>query len=69
MRGSTDVDCRNRVQQAYETLNVLFQDDEGEYISNRFNLCHPIDTDSQDDIAAFYELSIRVLINYIDRYQ
>lgn len=62
-------DCRNRLQEAYETLNELVRNGEGEFISNRFNLCRPIDTDDEDDVAAFYELSVRAVIDYLNTYQ
>jgi len=61
-------DCRNRFQQAYETLQDLIDDGDDELISNRFNLCEPLDSDNPDDIASLYELSIRALMNYVDTY-
>lgn len=64
-----DRDCRDRFQQAYESLQDLMDAGESEIIANRFNLCHPLDTDDVDDVAALYELSIRSLINYMEMYQ
>lgn len=62
-------DCRNRLRTAYQTLFELINEGDGERVSNLFNLCEPIDTDDEDDVAAFYELSVRAVINYINSYQ
>jgi len=63
-----NLDCRDRVQQAYETLHELIRNGSGEYISNRFNLCTPIDTDDENDVAAFYEGSALALVSYMNQY-
>lgn len=69
MPDMADRDCRNRLQQAYEALDELIRDADDELISLRFNLCEPLDSNNQDDIASLYELSVRALMNYLDTYQ
>lgn len=64
-----DRDCRNRLQEAYQTLEELILDDDIELISSRFNLCEPLDASNPDDVASLYELSVRALTNYLEIYQ
>ncbi|XP_037033398.1 dipeptidyl peptidase 2-like [Bradysia coprophila] len=63
-----DTDCRDRLEQAYESLQELMDDGESDIIANRFNLCEPLDTNDPDDVASLYELSVRSLMNYMDTY-
>lgn len=69
MPSLADRDCRNRLQEAYETLQDLIDDGNSELIASRFNLCEPLDINNSDDIASLYELSVRSLINYLEIYQ
>lgn len=62
-------DCRNRLQEAYQTLEELILDDDIELISSRFNLCEPLDSNDPDDVASLYELSVRAVTNYLETYQ
>lgn len=62
-------DCRNRLQEAYQTLNDLIREGETELIASRFNLCEPLDVNNLDDVASLYELSIRALTDYFETYQ
>ncbi len=64
-----DRDCRNRLEEAYESLQELIDNEDSDTIANRFNLCEPLDTNNHDDIASLYELSVRALINYLEIYQ
>ncbi|KAJ6646561.1 Dipeptidyl peptidase 2 [Pseudolycoriella hygida] len=63
-----DRDCRNRLQQAYQTLQDLIDEGNNELISSRFNLCEPLDTTDPHEIASLYELSVRALTNYVETY-
>lgn len=69
MPDMSERDCRNRLQEAYQTLEELIREGDTELISNRFNLCEQLDTNDIDDIASLYELSVRAVINYMDIYQ
>lgn len=66
---SSDFECRDRIRHAYRTLNEAIASGDGEYIADEFNLCHAVDTDSEEDVAAFYELIVSAVINYIQQYQ
>lgn len=64
-----DRDCRDRLQEAYQSLEELISDGESEAIGTRFNLCEPLDTNNPDDVASLYELSVRAVTNYFEMYQ
>lgn len=57
------------LENAYDVISALVEWDQGEYLSERMNLCHPVDTYSEADVASLYELTIRAVLTYIDAYQ
>lgn len=61
--------CRDLIQNAYNVIAYLVIAGEGEYLSERMNLCRTVETSSQADIAALYELTVRAVLSYIDVYQ
>lgn len=66
---SGDEVCRSRIQNAFEVLDYLIQNHNGEYIQERLNLCHPVDTNSSTDIAALYESNFDAIVEYIGYHQ
>lgn len=61
--------CIQLIQNAYDIIAYLVIAGEGEYLSQRLNLCHPVQTTSQADIASLYELTVRAVLTYINAYQ
>lgn len=51
-------ECSDSVRDAFEFMQNLVEIDDREILQDRFNLCHPVDTDSMLDVAAFYESHI-----------
>jgi serine protease 16 len=60
--------CRELIQNAYNVIAFLVIGGEGEYLSERMNLCHPVDTTSEEDVAALYELTVRAVLSFINEY-
>jgi len=60
--------CRSLIQNAYDIIAYLVIAGEGEYLSERLNLCRPVQTTSQADVASLYELTIRAVLSYINEY-
>lgn len=61
--------CRDLIDNAYTVIAYLINNEQGDYLSQRLNLCRPVDTDSESDVAALYELTIRAILSYINEYQ
>lgn len=61
--------CRRLISNAYDVIAYLVVNGEGEYLSQRLNLCHPVDTDNEADVASLYELTMRAVLSYINEYQ
>lgn len=57
------------IQNAYDVIAALVMWEQGEYLSERMNLCYPVDTLSEEDVASLYELTIRAVLTYIDEFQ
>lgn len=64
-----DGQCRALIRNAYDIIAYLVINGEGEYLSSRMNLCNPVDTDNEADVASLYELSMRAVLSYINEYQ
>lgn len=64
-----DGQCRAYIRNAYDIIAYLVINGEGEYLSSRMNLCNPVDTDDEADVASLYELTIRAVLSYINAYQ
>lgn len=56
------------MRRVYRKLNSLIEYGDGHYIADKFKLCHPVDTDSEEDVAAFYELIVTTIFDYIQHY-
>lgn len=69
LQAGGDEVCRARVQNAFEVLDYLIENHNGEYIQERLNLCNPLDTNSPSDIAALYEAHFSAIVQYIDIHQ
>lgn len=61
--------CRALIRNAYDIIAYLVIAGEGEYLSQRMNLCHPVATDDEADVASLYENTIRAILTYINEYQ
>ncbi len=61
--------CRALIRNAYDIIAYLVINNQGEYLSQRMNLCNPVATDDEADVASLYELTIRAILSYIDQYQ
>lgn len=57
------------IRSTYNIIAYLVVNGAGEYLSERLNLCHTVDTTSEADIASLYELSVRAVNTYIDQFQ
>lgn len=60
--------CRALIRNAYDIIAYLVIAGEGEYLSQRMNLCHPVATDDEADVASLYENTIRAILTYINEY-
>lgn len=60
--------CRALIRNAYDIIAYLVNNDEGEYLSERMNLCHPVETDDEADVASLYENTIRAILSYVNEY-
>jgi hypothetical protein len=60
--------CRRLIRNAYDIIAYLVISGEGEYLSERMNLCHPVATDDEADVASLYENTIRAILSYINQY-
>lgn len=61
--------CRDLVYSAFQTIDYLVQNGNGEYLQQRLNLCHPVDTESATDSASLIETTIQQLLYYVETYQ
>lgn len=61
--------CQRLIRNAYDIIAYLVINDEGEYLSERMNLCSPVLTDDDADVASLYENTIRAILSYINFYQ
>lgn len=61
--------CRSLIRNAYDIIAYLVINGQGEYLSQRMNLCHPVDTENEADVASLYELTIRAILSYVNEYQ
>lgn len=62
-------ECRDQVLNAFQVLDYLVENHEGEYIQERLNLCHPVDTNSRQDIGTLFESHIAAIVTYINQNQ
>lgn len=62
-------DCALRIENAFEIMDYLIENDENEYLQERMNLCNPVDSSSDHDIAMFFEYNIAFISDYIDNNQ
>lgn len=62
-------ECHQQVEQAFEVVQQLVQDGEGEYISERLNLCTPVNTTNTQDIGALFQSHVQAVLTYIDERQ
>lgn len=58
--------CTALIRNAYDIIAYLVINHQGEYLSQRMNLCHPVETDNEADVASLYELTIRAVLFYIN---
>lgn len=61
--------CRDQVYSTFQIMDYLIENGNGEYLQERLNLCHPVDTESDTDSAALFESHILVLLYYIETMQ
>lgn len=61
--------CRDLIEDAYEEIVTLVLSDRGAELSERMNLCTPVDTDSTADVASLYENSVRAVMYYLENFQ
>ncbi|KAJ6646562.1 putative serine protease K12H4.7 [Pseudolycoriella hygida] len=60
--------CISLIRNAYDIIAYLVINHQGEYLSGRMNLCHPVQTDSEADVAALYEITIRAILSFINEF-
>lgn len=60
--------CIDLIRNAYDIIAYLVINGAGEYLSDRLNLCHPVETANEADVASLYELTIRAVLSYINQY-
>lgn len=60
--------CRALIKNAYDIIAYLVINGEGEYLSQRMNLCHPVATDDEADVASLYENTIRAVLSYVNEF-
>ncbi|KAJ6646563.1 putative serine protease K12H4.7 [Pseudolycoriella hygida] len=58
--------CRNLIEEAYVEIATLVLSGRGEELSERLNLCHPVQTDNPLDVASLYEVSVRAVMAYFN---
>lgn len=66
---SSDIDCRNIIQDAFEHLEALIQAGDVAQIQETLNLCHPFDTENAQEIGYLFQRLIDYIIEYIERRQ
>lgn len=66
---SNDYECRDTVQFALESLELMLWADEGLRVQELLNLCHPVDTNNQQAISFVFESIIEFINNYIEQFQ
>lgn len=64
-----DYECRDTVQHALDTIDLLLWAGEGADVQERLNLCHPVDTNNQNAISFVFESIIRFINDYIEQFQ
>jgi len=60
-------ECRDFIAEAFEAAEQLVINDEGEELQELFNLCSPVDTDSQNDVSLFFQSFYDMLIDYVQQ--
>jgi serine protease 16 len=59
------MECHTRVRNAFEVLEYLFENNQGDYVRERLRLCNPVDPDSPQEVGLLFELFIDLISNYI----
>lgn len=54
---------------AFDEMDRLVENGEGETLQSILHLCHPVDTGSVTDVAALFEIYFEYIAQYIDRFQ
>jgi serine protease 16 len=63
------MECHQRVQNAFDVLQYLFQNNQSDYITERLRLCTSVDPENPQEVGLLFELFIDLISNYIRRYQ
>lgn len=64
-----DGNCTSLIRTAYNIIAYLVINGEGEYLSERMNLCRPVEADNVADVSSLYENTIRAILTYINQHQ
>lgn len=62
-------ECQQLVQHAFQVVEELVIESQGEYIQQRLNLCSPVNTSSTGDIGALFQSHVLAILDYIDANQ
>lgn len=62
-------ECRDLLSDAFSFIENLIENGGGDVLQEKFNLCHPVNTESTLDSAAFYESHINDVFAIINREQ
>lgn len=63
------LECRAHILNSLNAIDDLVKQGKGEELQKQLNLCHPVATDSEDDIASLYELYLGFITDYINEHQ
>jgi len=61
--------CHQRVQNAFDVLNYLFENNQTDYITERLRLCNPVNPASPQEVGLLFELFIDLISNYVRQHQ
>lgn len=59
-------ECRDRVHEAFQIMDQLVNNDESELLQSRLNLCHPVDTNSLNDVSQLFDLYLTFITKYFN---
>lgn len=61
--------CRYRVAYAFEEIEEMIANEQGDQLQNVLHLCDPLQTNSAYDVAMVLERLIEMITAYIDQFQ
>lgn len=63
-----DENCFNTFEEIWNIFDDLLENHDGEILQEAFNLCEPLNTESENDLALFFITFIQYLSGFINEH-